>query len=198
MRLAHTRYLITAFTQPLGLGQPLDDLGDFDQRFRRIIRRHLAILGWWGLLHLAAGIGALFLSPGFWHYFLLMGLVWGAINLGLAVLIFYHALFKKFQQGNSFARFEAQRHVEKFLLFNLGLDVAYGCSALGLLGLGCSSAVPKLWEGFGWAVMLQAVFLLIQDGWVYLLHQRNFAQAAPYLREVLETTVPKRSHRREL
>lgn len=187
MKLAHTRYLISAFTTPLYLNEPFDEISDFDNRFRGILRRHLAILAWWSILNILFGLFALFFLHDQLYYFAMMSMVWGVINLTIAMQIFYHAVFKHFQKGNAFERFEAQRHVEKVLLLNIGLDFAY--CFIGLLlrehGFITRVAYPELWWGFGWAVVVQGVFLFSQDVWVYRLHGANFVKAAPFLKEVI-------------
>jgi len=186
-KFQHARYLITSFTQPLRLQAPFDEISDFDQRFRGILRRHLAILAWWSILNLVLGLIALAFLDGIWYYFLMMGLVWGIINLLVAMLIFYHAVFKKFKKGNAFERFEAQRHVEKILLLNIGLDLAY-CFMGSLLrehGFTANRAIPDLWIGMGGSVVVQGLFLLLQDSWVYRLHMTNFRKAAPFLKATL-------------
>lgn len=187
MKLHHTRYLISAFTTPLRLNEPFDEIVDFDRRFRGILRRHLAILAWWSILNILFGLLALLFLHGQLYYFAMMNMVWGLINLLVAMLIFYHAVFRHFQKGNAFERFEAQRHVEKILLLNIGLDFAY--CFIGLLlrehGLIDGIKLPGLWCGFGWAVIVQGIFLFSQDVWVYRLHAANFEKAAPFLREVI-------------
>lgn len=184
MKFAHLRYLISAFTTPLQLNQPFDEITDFDYRFRGILRRHLAILAWWSILNILFGLIALVFLRGQVYYFAMMGMVWGVINLCIALLIFYHAVFRHFQKGNAFERFEAQRHVEKILLLNIGLDFAY--CFIGLLlrehGWVADVVYPELWWGFGWAVIVQGVFLFTQDLWVYRLHGSNFVKAAPFLK----------------
>jgi hypothetical protein len=184
MQLRHARYLITAFTTPLRLSEPFDEIRDFDQRFRGIVRRHLAVLAWWSLLCIATGPLAILAFHGEAYYFFMMHMVWGFINLAFAILVFYHAIFRKFQKGDAFERFEAQRHVEKMLLLNIGLDFAYVFTGLLLHehGLRESVALPELWQGFGWAIVVQGVFLFAQDTWVYRLHAANFVKAAPFLR----------------
>jgi len=186
-KLHHIRYLITSFTQPLRLQAPFDEISDFDHRFRGILRRHLAILAWWSILNLGLGLVALVFFEGILYYFLMMGLVWGIVNMLVAMLIFYHAVFKKFKKGNAFERFEAQRHVEKILLLNIGLDFAY--CFMGLLlrehGFLQGQKTPELWIGMGWSVVVQGLFLLLQDSWVYRLHMTNFRKAAPFLKATL-------------
>lgn len=187
MKLNHTRYLITAFTTSLRLREPFDEVSDFDYRFRGILRRHLAILAWWSLLSIVLSVVALACMQGLVYYFFMMNMVWGVINLCISMLVFDHAVLSRFQKGNAFERFEAQRHVEKILLLNIGLDFAY--CFMGLLlrehGLLTGISHPELWLGFGWAVILQGVFLFSQDVWVYRLHAVNFEKAAPFLKKAI-------------
>lgn len=188
MKLRHTRYLFSAFTTPLRLNEPFDEIVDFDHRFRGILRRHLAILAWWSILNILFGLVAVLFLHGQLYYFATMSMVWGVINLLIAMMIFYHTVFRRFQKGNAFERFEAQRHVEKMLLLNIGLDFAYCFIGLLLREHGKVTGImqPELWRGFGWAVVAQGVFLFSQDAWVYRLYAANFEKAAPFLRAVIK------------
>ncbi len=75
MNLRHTRYLISAFTTPLRLNEPFDEIVDFDHRFRGILRRHLAILAWWSILNILFGLFALLFLDGQLYYFATMSMV---------------------------------------------------------------------------------------------------------------------------
>lgn len=114
-----------------------------------------------------------------------MGLVWGLINFAISMAIFNHTFYKKFHRGNSFERFEAQRHVEKIMFLNIGIDTAYIFAGLLLREHSFVSSVAHtdLWLGFGWAVIVQGIFLLVQD---IQVHRRNFRKAQPFLEHLLD------------
>ena len=183
------RFFFVALVQPLPLQDIVDELRDFDARFVQIIHKHAAVLGWWCILHFLAGIPVLLFATGFWWYFMLMGLSWAAINFAIVWKMYEHTYMRRFVRGNILKRFEVQRHVEKMMLFNVGLDAAYCFAGLYLLTL---ARVPDLahtvlWSGFGWAVLVQGLFLLIQDNVVHWLHWRNFRHCRPYLERMMRT-----------
>ncbi len=182
----HFRFLFTELQRPLDLEITHDELEDFDVRFRLILRKHLVILAWWSILNIAGGALALFFLKGTAYYFWMMGVIWGLINFIIAVVILDHTFYRKFRRG-AFERFESQRHVEKLLFLNIGIDSAYVFAGLFLRehSFVCGVAHADLWLGFGWAVLVQGVFLLMQDVAVYRLHRRNFKKAQPFLEKLL-------------
>ncbi len=175
--------------QPIGFDTPSDDeLADYDRRFFRILHKHLALLGWWSILCLLGSAGGLWLSSGIYYYFLVMSFVWGGINFGFTLAIFQHAFFKKFRSGDLFERFQIHGHVQSVMFLNIGIDSAYifvGCW-LREHSFRCGEEYAELWAGFGWAIIVQGVFLMVQDSWFARLHHRNFIKARPYLQEMLK------------
>ena len=70
-------------------------------------------------------IPVLFLYTDWIWYFMLMNVSWAVINFTIVLLLNDHIFYRRFIKGTVFRRFEVQRHVEKMLLFNLGLDACY-------------------------------------------------------------------------
>jgi len=73
------------------------------------------------------------------------------------------------------------------LFLNIGIDTAYiftGCWVREH-SFACDVAHPELWLGFGWAVIVQGIFLLGQDIVFFRLHRRNFRKARPLLEKLL-------------
>lgn len=187
LHLHHYRFFFTVFQERLDFAEPVDELLDFDRRHRIIMRRHIALLGWWSVLHLLLGIGGMWaLSPGFWHYFFMMGMVWGLINFAVSMWIVEHAFLRKFREGSSFERFEIQRHIERLMLLNIGLDIAYIFAGLYIQAVACQHPVREaLWQGLGWSVVLQGGFLFLLDNYFFRLHRYNFRRAKPFLAQLL-------------
>ncbi|NUO00543.1 MAG: hypothetical protein HUU01_08005 [Saprospiraceae bacterium] len=187
LKLQHARFLFTELQRPLHLDEKHDELSDFDLRFRLILRKHLTVLGWWSILNILGSVAALMWFSGTTYYFFMMGLVWGGINFAVAIGVFNHTFYRKFRKGDSFERFEAQRHVEKLLFLNIGVDSAYLFAGLLLREHSFVEGVkdPELWLGFGWSVVVQGLFLLVQDIAFYRLHRRNFRKAQPFLEVLL-------------
>ena len=183
----HFRFLFTELQRPLDLDITHDELADFDHRFRLILRKHMVILGWWSLLNLAGGAIALFFLTGTAYYFWMMGMIWGLINFAIAVAILDHTFYRKFRLG-AFERFDSQRHVEKLMFLNIGIDSAYVFVGLFLRehSFACKMTNADLWLGFGWSVIIQGAFLLVQDIMVYRLHRKNFKKAKHFLEKLLD------------
>ena len=120
---------------------------------------------------------------------MLMNMCWAVINFTIVLWVFDHQFLRRFLAGNVFQRFEVQRHVEKMLLFNIGLDLAYIFAGLWLKSMGTAAGVshPELWLGFGWSVIVQGVFLFVHDNVFHFLHFLNFRKCKPFLEEVMET-----------
>jgi hypothetical protein len=138
-------------------------------------RLHARVLGAWAALSaLTGGLGA-FLLSGEAAHFCLMSLTWGWVNGGIAAYLYYHHRKELRQPLSLFRQMEVQAHAEKIILFNTGLDVAYilGGLALRQHGLLPGLTYAELWKGFGAAVILQGVYLLLQDALFYALHVRN-------------------------
>ena len=186
LKWRHFRFLFTELQRPLDLDITHDELADFDLRFRLILRKHLVLLGWWSLLNIAGGAFALFFLTGPTYYFWMMGMIWGLINFAIAVAILDHTFYRKFRRG-AFERFESQRHVEKLMFLNIGIDSAYVFAGLFLRehSFACGVAHADLWLGFGWSVIVQGLFLLAQDVSVYRLHRKNFKKAQPFLEKLM-------------
>ncbi len=189
MKLISWHFFFTSLAADLPLEELVDEVRDFDERFLVILNKHLALLGWWCFLNFFVGIPLLFYVDGWAWYFLLMNMTWAGINFGIVLLIFDHVFRRRFLKSNVFQRFEVQRHVERMLLFNIGLDIAYVFAGLWLKTLADVPGIahPELWLGFGWSVILQGTFLFIHDNVFHFLHLLNFRKCEPFLEDVLES-----------
>lgn len=189
MKLQDIRFLFTERQRPIGFYLPHDDgLSGFDNRFRLILRKHLTILGWWSILNGAGGLIALFILRGCAYYFWMMSGVWGVINFAVAIAFFYHTLYRKSRKDSAYKRLVVQNHVEKMLFLNIGIDAAYVFVGFWLRERSfiCDVSYPDLWLGFGWAIVMQGLFLLVQDITFLYLYRRNFRKAQPFFEKLLE------------
>jgi hypothetical protein len=176
-----------ALRQPIGWNAPnADALADFDRRFTRIIQKHVAVLGSWSLLCMLGSTTALCFSTGMGYYFFLMSFTWGIINAALSIGIFYHALYKKLYPCDLLERLEILRHVREILFLNIGMDSAYSIAGAWLREHSFKASVqyPELWAGFGWAIIIQGIYLMVQDSGIAYLHHRNFKIVKPHLQEL--------------
>jgi hypothetical protein len=188
MELISFRFLLTHLGKDIPLEEVVDEIKDFDTRFTMILERHVVVLVWWCILNFAVGIPSLVFSTGWFWYFMLMNISWGVINLAIALHLFDHFYLKRFFKGNVYHRLETTRHVEKMLLFNVGLDLAYIFAGLWLLTYARVPDVgyPELWWGFGWATVLQGAYLFIQDLIFHGMHRSNMRKCEPFMENILE------------
>jgi hypothetical protein len=176
------------FKTPIGLDLPYDDeLLNFENRFRIILRKHLTVLAFWSILNSVGGLIALFIIKGSTHYFWMMSGIWGVINFTFAIGFFYHTLYRKLPKGSSYEHLKVQYHVERMMFLNSGIDVASIFVGFGLRehSFVCDVSYPDLWLGFGWAIVIQGLFLLVQDLIFLCLYRRNFRKAQPFLETLL-------------
>ncbi len=162
-----------------------DELSNFDNRFRIILRKHLRIFACWSILNCVGGLIALFILKESAYYFWMMSGIWGVINFVVALAFFYHTLYRKLPQGSSYERLWVQRHVKQMMFLNIGIDTAFVFIGFWLREHSSISDVsfPNMWLSFGWAIVMQGGFLLIQDVTFLYLYRSNFRKAQPFLYE---------------
>lgn len=116
------------------------------------------------------GIGASHTS-GETKAFHQMNLYWNSVNLIIAGFGYWQAT--KETPGTDFwATMESQQSIEKILLFNAGLDLAFISGGFYLKERGLRNEKDQL-IGFGKSVILQGAFLLAYDGVMYSFHQTH-------------------------
>jgi hypothetical protein len=183
MKFHHLRFLNIELQRPFGIDLPNDDeLINFDYRFRIILRKHLVVFAGWSILNGVGGLIALFILNGSAYYFWMMSGIWGLINFTFAIGFFYHTLYRKTPKGNYYERLWVQYHVERMMFLNIGIDAAYIFVGFWLRehSFVCDVSYPDLWLGFGWAIVMQGLFLLVQDLIFLRLYRRNFLRHNPF------------------
>lgn len=151
------------------LAQEIPALADFNQTRINYNRQGMIILGSWAVGNMVwGGIGASQTS-GQTKAFHQMNLYWNSVNLLIAGFGYWQAT--KETPGTDFwATVEAQQGIEKVLLLNGALDVAYMAGGFFLKERGLRKSNDRL-IGFGKSVILQGAFLLAFDGVLYGFHQ---------------------------
>jgi hypothetical protein len=189
MKLHHVHFLFTERQRLIGFDLLHDDeLSDFDKRFRIILHKHLTIFASWSILNCVVGLIALFILKGSAYYFWMMSGIWGVINFAFAIAFFYHTLYRKLPKISFYERLVVQSHVEQMMFLNSRIDVAYVFVGFWLRehSFICDVSYPDLWLGFGWAIIMQGLYLLVQDMMFLRLHHRNFRKAHPFLETLLK------------
>jgi multidrug transporter EmrE-like cation transporter len=143
---------------------------------------HAAVLAIWAGLNVVIGGTLMFISADEQLlYFYIMNVCWGLVNLGIAWFIYAHHNEVFNQPQTLLQQMNHQRHAEKAILFNIGLDMAFIASGFALQqhGYAPKLAYSALWKGFGTAIILQGAFLLVQDTIFYRLHLKNRRKVYP-------------------
>lgn len=151
--------------------QETPQLQGFNQTRIDYNQKGMIILGSWAVGNMVwGGIGASQTS-GQTKAFHQMNLYWNSVNLIIAGFGYWQATEET--PGTDFwATMEAQQKMEKILLFNAGLDLAYIAGGFYLKERGLRNEKDQL-IGFGKSVILQGAFFLAFDGLMYSFHQTH-------------------------
>ncbi len=135
----------------------------------------MLVLGSWAIGNLITNPILAQRAEGSQKYFYQMNAYWNIINLGIAG-IGYYGLLKVDPSRMSFAEtIAAQQKIEKLLLFNTGLDIAYMFGGIYLIERSKNELNnPERLKGFGRSILLQGAFLFSFDLAFYLfIHQHG-------------------------
>ncbi len=178
-----TLALVVVFFFPAEVfAQDIPQLRDFNQTRIDYNKKGMIILGSWAVGNMVwGGIGASQTS-GQTKAFHQMNLYWNSVNLIIAGFGYWQAT--KETPGTDFwATMEAQQKIEKILLFNAGLDLAYIAGGFYLKERGLRNEKDQL-IGFGKSVILQGGFLLAFDAVMYGFHQTHSKELQEILQNV--------------
>lgn len=130
----------------------------------------MTVLGSWAVANIGIGAAGWANSKGGQNkYFYQMTTIWGAANLGAAILGYTGNDNK---QLTGVETLKAQQKIEKIFLFNGGLDVVYIGTGIYLNHRGITHGLAQL-KGYGTALIPQGIFLLLFDGTMYATHRSN-------------------------
>ncbi len=146
------------------------------QSRNRITRTAMLTLGSWAVANISSGFIIAGQTTGQTKYFWRMNAYWNFINLGLAGMAYLNAISASAKKYSFADNFEAQHALEKIYIFNFGLDLAYIAGELYLHERGRSATTPNSGDqlkGYGTSIIAQGAFLLLMDGVMIRLHQKN-------------------------
>lgn len=158
--------------------QSVPTLPQLTERQARLQRTGTWTLAGWSLANLAVSGVAIGKAEGSARYFHEMNLYWNAVNVGIAGAGLL-SLRKKSPSPTLSSAVKEHYTLQKTLLFNSGLDVAYITSGFWLLDKSKTETTitrQNRFRGFGQAVVVQGGFLLIFDVTNYLLHRSDNAR----------------------
>jgi hypothetical protein len=166
-RLILTLFMLVTFQ--LVVAQSVAPSTDsFNERRLQITRTGMLVLGGWAVANLAGSplLGRNATGPD--KYFYQMNAYWNIVNLGLAGFGYYGAATA---DPASFSLAETVREqfgIEKLLLVNAGLDVAYMAGGFYLRERGDRLDEDR-WRGYGRSLILQGGFLLAFDAVMFYI-----------------------------
>ncbi|WP_425639447.1 DUF6992 family protein [Algoriphagus yeomjeoni] len=171
--------LLTAVFLPLDtFAQSIAELQDFNQTRISYNEKGMMILGGWAVGNMIWGGIAAGQTTGQTKAFHQMNLYWNSVNLVIAGFGYWQAT--KDTPGTDFwATMDAQQNMEKILLFNAALDIAYIAGGMYLKERGLRLNKDKF-IGFGKSIILQGAFLLTFDAVMYTFHH-NHAKELPQI-----------------
>lgn len=151
----------------------------FLEKKTQIEKRSMATLAGWAGLNIVSGSIGWATTENESKYFNQMNVAWNIVNLGISL----PSLLRKHPKNLSNAEIMRQQHtIEKVLLLNVGLDVAYVTS--GFLLKEMSKNNPDnyhRYRGFGNSLLLQGGFLFVFDIIQFVVHQQHRKKGAQNL-----------------
>jgi hypothetical protein len=101
-----------------------------------------------------------------------MNAIWNSVNLGIAAFGYFSAA-RMAAPSSAFEMYGMQMGLDKTLLFNAGLDLAYVAGGFWLMERSKNTDKrPERLKGYGQSVVLQGAFLFVFDIALYALHQK--------------------------
>lgn len=93
MKALPWQFFFKSLSEDLPLEEVVDEVRDFDERFGIILRRHIAVLGWWCILNLVVSIPVMLYFDNWLWYFVVMNLSWAVINFAIVLRLYDHVFY---------------------------------------------------------------------------------------------------------
>ncbi|MBK8041706.1 MAG: hypothetical protein IPK21_03025 [Haliscomenobacter sp.] len=139
-------------------------LTDFNQQRLDRTRYSMYVLGAWGIANIAGGAVGMSQTTGSQRSFHQMNLGWGVVNLGLAASSLLTAAHMDPAAFDLYETARQHHRMQKILLFNAGLDVAYMAGGAWMLERAKTGVQNQdRLRGFGRSILLQGAFLFAFD-----------------------------------
>jgi hypothetical protein len=98
----------------------------FEKQMKQLKTRHAIVLAAWAVLNLIfGGILMVITTDEQLSFFHAMNGSWGLVNLGVAWFLYAHHNEVFEQPQTLLQQMDHQRHIEKMVLFSIGLDLAF-------------------------------------------------------------------------
>jgi hypothetical protein len=155
----------------------------FDQRRIEDQQKGMLVLGAWSVGNIGTALIQQKKTTGEDRYFHQMNALWNSVNLTIASMGYLSALREE-ASTEPMSVLKRQLKLEKSLLFNTGLDMAYMAAGGFLLERARNTAPGKSHDqlrGYGRSIVLQGAFLLLFDSSFYIIESRSSSELQQYL-----------------
>lgn len=150
------------------------NLVNLNQERLDLTKNGMIVLGSWAAINLISSPILAHKSSGSAKYFHQMNGGWNLINIALAGVGYYQATQLGLSDLSLVSSLIEQQKIEKLLLFNAGLDVAYVATGLYLIEKSKTNTNhPDRLQGFGQSLILQGAWLFAFDLGFYLLQHHH-------------------------
>lgn len=162
--------------------QPSLDLHEYNEKSLRYNKTASIVLGGWAVGNIASSAIMVGRSSGQEKYFYQFNAYWNVVNLGLAGFTYYVSYRDDPSSYSLSESIDRQKKIEKTLLLNTGLDVAYVATGFYLIERSKNiDNNSEMFEGFGKSLILQGGFLFIFDIALHFAHNTNSKRLKPIL-----------------
>jgi hypothetical protein len=147
-------------------------LQSFNQEKLNINKKGFLVLGSWSAANIVSGIIGQSSSSGEAKYFHRMDIIWGSVNL-LVALPGYISARKSPTDAALAGSIKGQAVLEKTFAFNAGLDLAYIAAGAWTLEKGKTNSNRDKYRGYGKSIIMQGAFLFLFDAVMFTTHNRH-------------------------
>ncbi len=164
----------------------------FNQERLEISKKSMFVLGGWSVTNMAVGGILSTQTEGSTKYFHQMNGIWNVINLSIAAGGYFGVRKDLKKENWTLSESVTEQHkMQKVLLFNAGLDLAYMATGVYLIERSKNDLDNQdRWKGFGQSLLLQGGFLFVFDIVQNQLHQKHGKQLAAFLENTSVSVSP--------
>lgn len=163
----------------------VNGLEEMNQSRLQKTRTGMTILGSWALGNMLISPILASRSNGVEKHFHQMNAYWNIVNFGIAAMGYVNTLNQDVQSLTLAASVSEQQLIEKVLLFNTGLDVAYVLGGFYMIERSRrNDSQSQRLKGFGRSIVLQGAFLFAFDLLFYLKMNQHGAEVMNLLSHV--------------
>ncbi len=150
-------------------------LQSFNKERYQINQTGFIVLSSWSVVNIASGAIGLISATGQAKYFHQMNLIWGSVNL-LVALPGYLGARKSNSDLSLAASLKGQAAAEKTFIFNAGLDIVYMAGGAWCLQKANTTNTQKgydQYKGYGKSIIMQGAGLFLFDAIMFATHNHH-------------------------